>query len=92
MNVVNFRDIILGDKIGRGASGEVRKCTFDGNQYCIKIKIGAAIYLQHAANKQSIFNIEKKKKNAVASVFFLSWIGYTSGMRKCLKRLVNRIV
>ncbi len=37
MNVVNFRDIILGDKIGRGASGEVRKCTFDGNQYCIKI-------------------------------------------------------
>ena len=38
MNVVNFRDIILGDKIGRGASGEVRKCTFDGNQYCIKIK------------------------------------------------------
>ena len=37
MNVVNFRDIILGDKIGRGASGEVRKCTFDDNQYCIKI-------------------------------------------------------
>lgn len=37
MNVVNFRDIILGDKVGRGASGEVRKCTFDGNQYCIKI-------------------------------------------------------
>ena len=37
MNVVNIKDIIIGDKIGQGASGEVRKCTFDGNQYCIKI-------------------------------------------------------
>lgn len=37
MNVVNIKDIVVGDIIGKGASGIVRKCIFDGNQYCIKI-------------------------------------------------------
>lgn len=36
MNVVNYKDIIIGEQIGKGASGVVRKCYLDGNLYCIK--------------------------------------------------------
>ena len=64
MNVVNFRDIILGDKIGRGASGEVRKCTFDGNQYCIKI-------LEKTYPRSVVSNIKNMTSQEFSKEFFV---------------------
>ena len=61
MNVVNFKDIILGDSIGKGASGEVRKCTFEGNQYCIKI-INTTYPRSVVSNIKRMTNIEFSKE------------------------------
>ena len=64
MNVVNFRNIILGDKIGRGAKGEVRKCTFDGNQYCIKI-------LEETYPRSVVSNIKNMTSQEFSKEFFI---------------------
>ena len=61
MNVVNFRDIILGDKVGRGASGEVRKCTFDDNMLPYIQSLGSHTFYKYTHTHIYPSKLEKKQ-------------------------------
>ena len=82
MRVVNSKDLILGDVIGKGASGIVKKCNFEGKIYCIKI-------INKTYPVSVISNIKNMTCQEFSKEYFVPLYIVESGSKDFLHYLMN---